>query len=317
MNLASSTPILEDFIISLRHERQLSENTQETYRRLLKCFLSWIEVNAIPTPKNLSDIHLAHLNAFIRYEATRNQLHPARRESTLAVESLYLQIAAIKAFFKFLAREKYILKNPATDLSLPRRHIRLPKAIPVEKISELLKPVANPSPSDLCDQAILELAYSSGLRLSELRSIRLENLNLEAGFITVTGKGNKQRIVPVGQSATDAINTYLKSGRPRLIRPKSPGNLFLTSIGSAFAQKTMWLRIVNRAHRSGFDGHLTPHMLRHSFATHLLDNGADLRVIQELLGHAQISTTEIYTHVANQRLHKTLKLFHPRHQETN
>jgi integrase/recombinase XerD len=233
------------------------------------------------------------------------------------METLYLEIAALKAFFKFLAVENYIPRNVARHLSLPRRRRKLPKALGGDHVRRLLQPVPDPTPADHCDQAILELAYSSGLRLEELRTLRLENLNLESGFLQVTGKGNKQRIVPVGTEAVRALETYLAKARPALVRPHSPGAVFLTTRGTAFAQKTMWNRIHRRAVRAGFDPAVTPHMLRHSFATHLLENGADLRVIQELLGHAQISTTEIYTHVANQHLRKTLNLFHPRYQERN
>jgi integrase/recombinase XerD len=164
----------------------------------------------------------------------------------------------------------------------------------------------------LCDQAVLELAYASGLRLAELRNLRLEQLHLDAGFINVIGKGNKERVVPVGRKAVAALNEFLAAGRPRLVTPKSPANVFLTRRGTPFAAVTLWLRIKNRVRRSGVERNITPHMLRHSFATHLLEHGADLRVIQELLGHANIGTTEIYTHVAGHRLRDIHRKFHPR-----
>ena len=150
----------------------------------------------------------------------------------------------------------------------------------------------------------MELAYASGLRLAELRGLRLEQLHLEAGFINVIGKGNKERVVPVGRKAVEAIERYLNSegGRPKLVTPRSPANVFLTRRGTPFAQVTLWLRIKRRVKRAGVARNVTPHMLRHSFATHLLEHGADLRVIQELLGHATINTTEVYTHVTGNRL---------------
>ena len=304
--------LIEEFIVSLRHERHYSEKTQDTYSRLLKNFTSWLGGQIDPKPKHWTEIGLKHLTSFIEFEAKRTI---GDDKKTLSFESLYLQIAALKAFFKYLKREGYIMKNVAEHLSLPRRRFKLPKALPQTVVSDFLKPIPNPSNNDLCDQAIIELAYSSGLRLVELRSLRLENLQLDAGFIQVLGKGNKQRIVPVGKSAVQALNNYLKVSRPKLVSPKSPASVFLTQRGSSFAHTTMWKRITRRIAKSGFDGHVTPHMLRHSFATHLLENGADLRVIQELLGHSQINTTEIYTNVANQRLRDSLKLFHPRHQE--
>jgi integrase/recombinase XerD len=152
------------------------------------------------------------------------------------------------------------------------------------------------------------------LRLAELRQLRLEQLQLEAGFIHVIGKGNKERVVPVGRPAVQAIERYLRAGRPALVRPRSPANLFLTRRGTAFAPATLWGRIKQRTRIAGVSRNLTPHMLRHSFATHLLEHGADLRVIQELLGHASIQTTEIYTHVAGDRLREVHQKFHPRHR---
>jgi integrase/recombinase XerD len=156
------------------------------------------------------------------------------------------------------------------------------------------------------------LAYASGLRLAELRGVRLEQLHLEAGFINVIGKGNKERVVPVGRPAVAALNRYLEVGRPKLVTPRSPANVFLTKRGTPFASVTLWLRIKRRTRRAGIGRNITPHMLRHSFATHLLEHGADLRVIQELLGHANISTTEIYTHVTGNRLRDVHRRFHPR-----
>ena len=159
---------------------------------------------------------------------------------------------------------------------------------------------------------MLELAYASGLRLAELRDVRLEQLHLDAGFINVIGKGNKERVVPLGRKAVAAIQRYLEVGRPKLVKQRSPANLFLTNRGTPFASVTLWLRIKQRVRRAGIARNVTPHMLRHSFATHLLENGADLRVIQELLGHATISTTEVYTHVAGNRLRDVHRKFHPR-----
>jgi len=158
----------------------------------------------------------------------------------------------------------------------------------------------------------MELAYASGLRLAELRNIRLEQLHLEDGFVIVIGKGNKERVVPVGKKAIAALEHYLHVGRAKLVTPRSPANVFLTQRGTAFAQSTIWGRIKARVARAGIERNVTPHMLRHSFATHLMENGADLRVIQELLGHASISTTEVYTHVAGRRLREVHDRFHPR-----
>ncbi len=251
--------------------------------------------------------------AFLQHERSR-PLADEPKESTkrLSSESVYLEIAALRAFYRFAENEKLLSANPAENLSLPRRWKRLPKALSNDEIAKLLTPETPETPESLCDQAILELAYASGLRLSELKNLRLEQLHLEAGFINVIGKGNKERVVPVGKKAIEALNRFIEVGRPKLVTPKSPGNVFLTKRGTPFAAVTLWLRIKNRVRRAGVSRNMTPHMLRHSFATHLLEHGADLRVIQELLGHANISTTEIYTHVTGNRLRDIHRKFHPR-----
>jgi integrase/recombinase XerD len=218
----------------------------------------------------------------------------------------------LRAFYRFAENEKLLPANIAENLSLPRRWKRLPKALSAQEIEQLLAPEAPETPRSLCDQAVLELAYASGLRLAELRGLRLEQLHLEAGFINVVGKGNKERVVPVGKTAVAAMQRYLEVGRPKLVTPRSTANVFLTRRGTLFSPVTLWLRIKQRVGRTGIARNVTPHMLRHSFATHLLENGADLRVIQELLGHASIGTTEVYTHVAGSRLREVHRKFHPR-----
>jgi integrase/recombinase XerD len=302
--------LVEDFLVYLRNERGQSEHTQKTYAGLLNRFVDWA------AKQNLTDwksVELSHLMSFIEHERQR-ALENEPEESTrkLSSESVYLEIAALRAFYRFAEQEKILPDNIAENLSLPRRWKRLPKALTNDEIQMLLAARLNEDKNELCDKAILELAYASGLRLSELKNIRLEQLHLEAGFINVIGKGNKERVVPVGKKAVEAIERYLQSGRPDLVNKKSPANLFLTKRGTPFASVTLWLRIKNCVKRAGIERNITPHMLRHSFATHLLEHGADLRVIQELLGHATINTTEIYTHVAGSRLREVHRKFHPR-----
>ena len=326
--------LVEDFLQYLRHERGQAEHTQKTYAALLKKFTDWA------AKQNLTDwksVELKHLMAFLQHERARDLLPVGRASSRaglgatkssgdgssaasphqnslrrLSSESVYLEIAALRAFYRFSENEKLLPANIAENLSLPRRWQRLPKALTNDEIKKLLGPETPKTPESLCDQAVLELAYASGLRLAELKNLRLEQLHLDAGFINVIGKGNKERVVPVGKMAVAALNRYLEAGRPKLISPKSPANVFLTRRGTPFASVTLWLHIKNRVHRAGVERNITPHMLRHSFATHLLEHGADLRVIQELLGHANISTTEIYTHVTGNRLRDIHRKFHPR-----
>jgi integrase/recombinase XerD len=251
--------------------------------------------------------------SFLEYERERALAdEPKESSRRLSSESLYLEIAALRAFYRFAESERLLPANIAENLSLPRRWKRLPKGLTSVEIEKLLAPETLETPQTLCDQAVLELAYGSGLRLAELRSIRLEQLHLEAGFINVIGKGNKERVVPLGRKAIEALEQYLGSGRPKLVTSRSPATVFLTKRGTPFAAVTLWLRIKQRVRRAGISRNITPHMLRHSFATHLLENGADLRVIQELLGHASINTTEVYTHVAGARLRDVHRKFHPR-----
>lgn len=302
--------LVEDFLQYLRHERGQAEHTQKTYAALLGKFTAWGGPNGLTDWKQ---VELKHLMSFLRHERERNLVNePKESTKRLSSESVYLEIAALRAFYRFAENEKLLPLNVAENLSLPRRWQRLPKALADSEIEKLLVPEVPATPHTLCDQAILELAYASGLRLAELRNLRLEQLHLEAGFINVIGKGNKERVVPVGRKAVEALNRYIANGRPKLVSAKSPANVFLTSRGTPFASVTLWKRIKDRVKRSGVARNITPHMLRHSFATHLLEHGADLRVIQELLGHANISTTEVYTHVTGNRLRDIHRKFHPR-----
>ncbi len=301
--------LVEDFLQHLRHERGQAEHTQRTYAALLGKFVAWAGQQGIQAWEG---VELSHLMGFIHHERARPLAGETESGKRLSGESVYLEIAALRAFYRYTETEKLLPANPAENLSLPRRWKRLPKALSQEEIERLLKPESPETPRSLCDQAVLEVAYASGLRLAELRGLRLEQLRLEAGFLNVIGKGNKERVTPLGRQAIAALSRYLDHGRPQLVRPRSPGTVFLTQRGTPFAHVTLWLRIKQRVQRAGITRPVTPHMLRHSFATHLLDHGADLRVIQELLGHATISTTEIYTHVAGPRLREVHRRFHPR-----
>jgi Site-specific recombinase XerD len=301
--------LVEDFLQYLRHERGQSDNTARTYSALLGNFVRWAADHGL---QSWMEVQLKDLMAFLQHERERPRLDDPDSGKKLSGETVYLEIAALRAFYRFAETEKLLPANVAEHLSLPRRWKRLPKALTDEEIQKLLLPEEPAAPARLADHAILELAYASGLRLSELKNLRIEQLHLDSGFINVIGKGNKERVVPVGRKATEALNRYLQGGRPKLVTRRSPANVFLTSRGTPFAAVTLWKRIKDRVRRAGIERNITPHMLRHSFATHLLEHGADLRVIQELLGHANISTTEIYTHVTGNRLRDIHRRFHPR-----
>jgi integrase/recombinase XerD len=301
--------LVEEFLIHLSHERGLAAHTARTYQALLQRFTQWAEVAGITTWRGVNGDVLVR---YMEHERGRALEEPnSTAQSRLSPSSLYLQIAALRSFFRFADEEGHVTGNPAENLSLPRRGRRVPKALSESEVQRLLGAPLEATSQALCTHAILETAYASGLRLAEIRNLRLEQLHLEAGFLMVIGKGNKERVVPVGAAAVTALQRYL-AVRHTLVRPKSPGVVFLTNRGSAFAPVTLWKRMTQAVLRAGVERHVTPHMLRHSFATHLLAHGADLRVIQELLGHASVATTEIYTHVAPEHLKTVHRRHHPR-----
>ncbi len=309
-------PFLEEFLLHLRHERGRAEHTLKTYQHALQQFVDWAGKRR---QTDWAQIRFADLMAYLEHQRNRQRSDvPAKADAAdpspkrLSASTVYLHVAALRSLFRFAEQEGLITQNPTENLTLPRRWKTLPKALGEDEVGRLLRPPVSATPTALCTHAILELAYASGLRLAELRGLRLEQLHLDAGFVSVIGKGNKQRVVPVGSKAKDSLNRYLAGGRPALVTPRSPSNVFLTARGTAFAHVTMWKRITDWVRLAGVEKHVTPHMLRHSFATHLMEHGADLRAIQELLGHASINTTEIYTHVAGSRLQAVHDRFHPR-----
>jgi integrase/recombinase XerD len=302
-------PMIEEFLVHLRHERGLAAHTQRTYSALLSRFARWAQFVGVTHWKELK---AAQLTTYLEHERGRElEDFGSTAEARLSASSLYLQVAAIRAFFRFTTNEGFVAENPAENLSFPRRWKQVPRALSEEEIGQLLAEPSEATPALLCTHAILETAYACGLRLAELRGLRVEQLHLTAGFLTVIGKGDKERVVPIGRTAISALERYL-AVRSELVRPRTPSAVFLTGHGTAFAHVTLWKRITQAAQRAGIQRKVTPHMLRHSFATHLLSHGADLRVIQELLGHASVATTEIYTQVATDRLRDVHEAHHPR-----
>ena len=246
--------LIEDFLQHLRHERGQAEHTQRTYSALLNKFVAWAESQGLNDWKS---VELKHLIGFLQHERERalaNQPKDSARR--LSSESVYLEIAALRAFYRFAENEKLLPSNIAENLSLPRRWKRLPKALTSQEIEKLLTHESHETPQSLCDQAVLELAYASGLRLAELRGVRLEQLHLEAGFINVIGKGNKERVLPLGKKAVTALERYISVGRPKLVTSRSPANVFLTKRGTPFAAVTLWLRIKQRVRRAGIGGNV-------------------------------------------------------------
>jgi integrase/recombinase XerD len=232
--------------------------------------------------------------------------------SDLKNRSISRKLSALKTFAKFLTREKICSHNIAEHLVMPKAGKQLPKTLSIDAIESILKAPRLSTAIGIRDRAILELTYSSGLRVTEICELRLTSIDLEQGFVRVFGKGSKERICPVGQPAIDAIKNYLSVARSQFVKPHTGGELFLSRIGKPISRKTVWHLVKAYAKQAGLADSVTPHSLRHSFATHLLSGGADLRIIQELLGHSDISTTQIYTEVDLLRKLEEHEVYHPR-----
>ena len=291
---------IETFIRFLAVERGLSENYQLSTQRSLGEFASWCRQR-----KKISRAHEVGLPLISEYLTER-------KRGGLSASSIKLIVVALKIFFRFAIAQGFVQRDPTDSLSLPRIERYLPETLNELQVEQLLESVDCERPLGLRDRAMLELLYASGLRISELAGAKLENLNLEEGVVRVTGKGNKTRLVPVGRKACTAIAIYLKKERPRLVKRRSGSEVFLSTRGGRLTTVRIWQIVKAVARRSGLEANVYPHLLRHSFATHLLGNGADLRIIQEMLGHADISTTQVYTHVDQQRLKAVHHKFHPR-----
>jgi integrase/recombinase XerD len=291
---------IDEFLLYLATERGLSTNYQLSTRRSLEAFAEWLASHAgIPTFDKVEPGHFADYLAW-------------RKRSGLAAASIKLEAVALRIFFRFLLARKILAVNPAENLSIPRIEKYLPETLNAGTIKRLLESVSGTDPLGLRDRAMLELLYASGLRISELCNARLEGIDLEEGMIRVTGKGNKTRLIPVGTEAREAIRRYLDVERPQLVSRRSGAEIFLSIRGRKLTPQRVWQLVKRYAARAGLEANVYPHLLRHSFATHLLAGGADLRIIQEMLGHADISTTQIYTHVDSSHLKSVHKKFHPR-----
>jgi integrase/recombinase XerD len=234
------------------------------------------------------------------------------RTRGLSARSRARQLVSLRGFFRFLTHEKIIEKNPAQKIDLPKTGLHLPDVLSVSDVEALLDAPDRNKPEGLRDSAMLELLYGAGLRVSELILLEMTGINQEAGFVRVFGKGSKERVVPVGRMALTAIRNYLDHARPLLLKNRSSAYLFVTRRGSAMTRQSFWHLIGRYGRLARLKKRVTPHSLRHSFATHLLEGGADLRAVQMMLGHADIATTQIYTHVAQRQLLKAHKKYHPR-----
>ncbi len=290
----------EEFLIYLATERGLSANYQLSTRQSLESFSSWLAKSA--EVGEAAQVEASHISDYLAH----------RKRAGLAAASIKVEAVAIRIFFRFLVARGRLRADPAEFIAIPRIERYLPDTLNIPEVERLIGAVSDADPLGLRNRAILELLYASGLRISELCDVRLENFDDEEGWIRVTGKGGKTRVVPVGKAARVAIARYLTSERPGLVGPKSGAEIFLSTRGRPLTRARVWQLVKKYGAMAGLEANVYPHLLRHSFATHLLSNGADLRIIQELLGHADIATTQIYTHVDQKRLKSVHKQFHPR-----
>jgi integrase/recombinase XerD len=291
---------IDHFILYLATERGLSENYQLSTRGSLEKFAEWATKR-----KNLASPRKVELVVLTEYLASE-------KDRGLAPGSMKMIVVALKIFFRFLKMRLMNDRDPAELLPLPRLTRYLPKTLNQVEVTRLLETNLEGRPFPLRDRAILELFYASGLRISELAGARLENLNLQERIIRVIGKGSKTRLVPVGRIACESLDRYVTQERVHLVQKKTGNEVFLSRHGKKLTTQRIWQILKEIAAAAGFETNVYPHLLRHSFATHLLANGADLRIIQELLGHSDIATTQIYTHVEQSRLKSIHKQFHPR-----
>jgi len=294
MDFAAAT---DKFILYLATERGLSANYQISVRQSLELLAGHLRRNGV---EQIEGVGLPELTGFLL----------KRKQNGLASATIRLNAIACRIFFRWLCARGYLPRDPADGLVTPKPEASLPETLTKEETEHLLASIDPVTPLDLRDLAMLELLYASGLRVSELASATLDQLSLEEGFIRVTGKGNKTRIVPVGRAARESVAHWLATGRPKLVTKKTGSHLFISIRGTRLT--TARIEQIVKARAKAVDLNVHPHLLRHSFATHLLSGGADLRVIQEMLGHADIATTQIYTHVDKQRLKQVHRSFHPR-----
>ncbi|MGN6870412.1 MAG: site-specific tyrosine recombinase XerD [Solirubrobacteraceae bacterium] len=299
------TELTFDFLGHLELERGLSRNTLEAYRSDLQQFGEFLERHGLDPLA----VHTTDLSAFISELATATPERPAAAPATLQ-----RKIACLRSFYRHLRREQILDHDPAAELRAPRSRARLPKVLSRDEVTRLLEQPRGTSPGALRDRALLETMYACGLRASEAIGLELSELDLEAGILRARGKGSKERIVPIGGKAIDALRAYLEHARPKLVGIRPERRVFVNLRGGGLSRQGLYKIVRRHARSAGLEQRMSPHTLRHTFATHLLTGGCDLRSLQEMLGHADIGTTQIYTHLTTERLRDVYFDAHPRAQ---
>lgn len=291
--------IIEEYLKFIQIEKGLSENTIGAYRRDLKKYQIYMQENKI-----------AHID-FIDRQTIQECLGHLIDQGASA-KSIARFISTIRSFHQFALREKYAAKDPTVLIETPKYEKKLPDVLDVEEVIQLLETPDLNKNNGYRDRTILELLYATGMRVTELIQIEIDDVNLIMGFVKVFGKGNKERIIPLGDTVIEYLDTYINSVRPQLLKKTVTNVLFLNMHGRPLTRQGIWKLIKQYGLKANINKTLTPHTLRHSFATHLLENGADLRAVQEMLGHSDISTTQLYTHVSKSQIRKMYNEFHPR-----
>ncbi|HOF77737.1 MAG TPA: site-specific tyrosine recombinase XerD [Smithellaceae bacterium] len=291
--------MLEGYLNYLLIERGVAPNTLEAYGRDLQRYLAFIRQKGLSHFKEATPEIIVEYLVLIKNEG-------------LSANSMNRALAALRGFYKYLFMEKLIEQTPLANIELAKVWMRLPDTISKEEMKIILAQPGDKTPAALRDTAMLELLYATGIRVSELINLTMNSINWQVGFLTVMGKGSKERIVPIGKTAYDCVREYVDKARPQLMQKKSTEVLFLNRFGGKFTRQGFWKLVIRYSSKAGLMKKVHPHTFRHSFASHLLEGGADLRTVQVMLGHADISTTQIYTHITRDRLKEIHQKYHPR-----
>ncbi|MFQ5596812.1 MAG: site-specific tyrosine recombinase XerD [Nitrospiria bacterium] len=298
-------PLIDQFLSYLSVEKGRASNTLSAYAQDLKRFSAFLcqgRPDGVPLSGKLARIGRQEMVAFLA----------ALRAESLSAASVARIVSTLRQFFKFLSAEGIVERDPLALIQSPQQAFRLPKVLHLSEVEALLDLQKGDAPGAVRNDAMIELLYATGLRVSELLRLLLSSVNLEAGYLIARGKGSKERVVPIGDCAIQKIQTYLEEARPALLKGRDSPDLFVSRLGKRMSRQAFWKILARYAREAGINTPISPHMLRHSFASHLLARGADLRSLQMMLGHADISTTQIYTHVARERLKRIHQKHHPR-----
>lgn len=290
---------LDKFIQFLAEQRKLASNTQESYQRDIAQYLQFIEQLGVHSLELSNKVHIA-------------QYVMKLQENGRAAATVARSLVSIRAFYQYLIRERQVTHDPTLQMEMPKQDKRLPAVLSVAQVEQLLNVPMASTPLGARDKAMLEMLYATGIRVSELVMLNVDDVNVHLGFIRCVGSGRRERMIPLGGIASRCVEEYITSYRPRLLKDEAQDALFINQLGTRLTRQGFWKTIKKYAREASISAEITPHTLRHCFAAHLIQNGADLRSVQEMLGHADLSTTQIYSHLIKARLKEVYERTHPR-----